>query len=59
MRQAVFSQAEWLKARRVLLAMEKVFTKARDQPSAARRALALGEGANRTMCSMARTVRNL
>ena len=39
MRQAVVSQAEWLKARRVLLAMEKVFTKARDQPSAARRAL--------------------
>ena len=39
MRQAVVWQAEWLRARRVLFGKEKVFTKACDQPSAARRAL--------------------
>ena len=39
MQHSVVSQNEWLTARRALLAKEKEFTKARDQLSAARRAL--------------------
>lgn len=39
MRHNVVSQSEWLAARKALLAREKEFTKARDQLSAARRAL--------------------
>ena len=39
MQHNVVSQSEWLAARKALLAREKEFTKARDQSSAARRAL--------------------
>src|ERR1700741_4594140 len=39
MQHNVVSQSEWLAARKALLAREKEFTKARDQLSAARRAL--------------------
>jgi predicted dithiol-disulfide oxidoreductase (DUF899 family) len=39
MQHAVVSQAEWLKARKVLLAREKEFTRARDALSTARRKL--------------------
>ena len=39
MQHAIVSQAEWLAARKALLAKEKEFTKARDALSAARRAL--------------------
>src|SRR6476659_1589990 len=39
MQHNVVSQGEWLAARKALLAREKEFTKARDQLSAARRAL--------------------
>jgi predicted dithiol-disulfide oxidoreductase (DUF899 family) len=41
MRHAVVSQAEWLKARRVLLAKEKIFTKEAARP--AHRCAAAGE----------------
>jgi len=39
MQHTIVSQDDWLKARKELLAKEKEFTKARDQLSAARRAL--------------------
>ena len=39
MQHAIVSQDEWLAARKALLAKEKEFSKARDQLSAARRAL--------------------
>ena len=39
MQHAIVSQDEWLKARKQLLAKEKEFSRARDQLSAARRAL--------------------
>jgi len=39
MQHTIVSQSEWLKARKALLAKEKEFTKARDELSAARRAL--------------------
>jgi len=56
MRHAVVSQAEWLKARRVPLAKENIFTKEGARP--AQRCVPRVKVEKNIMCSMARTVRN-